>query len=91
MTPEETIQTVLTDWKVWADRNIARYGRGYRVNGTGHEAGFRELQKLTEPRIGFDRKLQLLDALLMAVPREWGAVHVALISGSILRYMAELD
>ncbi len=98
MTKEQTIERVLIRWKEWADANVGRLGRGYYGSGTlsegyggGYEIGFKVLERITEPRGEFERKLEMLDELLRSIPNDWSAEHRALLAGSIIRYMAELD
>lgn len=98
MTKEKKIELVLNRWKQWADANVGHLGRGYYGNGKlgdgygeGYEEGFKALEQITEPRDPFERKMDMLDDLMRSIPSDWNAEHRALLAGSLIRYMAELD
>jgi len=96
-TKSQVIQRVQEQFHEWAEKYGTRYGRGYYFSGNvvtygdGHVDGFHFLQRATEPRGEYDRKMELLDDLLVSIPADWEPEHRALLAGSIIRYMAELD
>lgn len=93
----QVVSRAIDAWDRQAASIVRGEGRGYYHGqpvdgwGDGHVAGFRLLQKITEPRGAYEKKLDMLDDLLASMPPYWGHEMRALFAGSILRYMAELD
>jgi len=95
---DQVVSRVIDAWEREASKIVQGEGRGYyhgqtQINawGDGHIAGFKLLQKITEPRGPYGMKLDMLDDLLASMPPYWGHEMRALFAGSLLRYMAELD